>query len=700
MIKDTIKKTFFQRLPVTAMKLTLFLILFTLFTGTFKLKADDSTVLSYFNESDGITYTSFVGSDGICYLYLPKGIKISGITLTSNNNLSHVDGATLKNGITIKAKETSFSIYDENDERIDVSIVTSELNSCSFSLQDISLSEIQTNEKGLKYEGNKIYLYSGNAKPQSFENVEIKGRGNYTWSLPKRSYQFKLDKKADIFELSEAKKWILVPNYTDCTLCRNKLAMDLAKLMEIPYALDTEMIDLWVDGTYVGNYMLSEKVEVNENRVNLKNKYGVLVELDNNNYPTEENVKTSELNGTHFVLKDSVADDTNQKKSNALRGFDIFMQKINAFEDALYSGKDWNEVSSYIDVDSFIKMYFLQELAEDSDGCRSSFFLYTDGAKDVIHLGPAWDYDISFGNFESEERGGNPSLDYIDDISTYMDLSTNVFTELLKYQEFRNLTIYYYAHSLKKIFNNLDEMIDEYSVKLSSSANMDLSLWGTLGQEAIRYNGSHINGNSYSEEIDYLKNWISERVNYLDHRYISGFSKNLEIHDKNYSSKTPIEIALSDGSQATLVSYITRGGNICMSELKTDPKGIKSIIINEKDSSGSYIEMNYLLDKNAKAILTKVETDRSNITVPSKININGTKYTVSGIGSESFKNGNKIKTITIEGKIKDIEKNAFSNLGKGVTIEINAKEKVYNYIVKMITDSGISKKVKIVQKNS
>ena len=57
--------------------------------------------------------------------------------------------------------------------------------------------------------------------------------------------------------------------------------MDLAKLMEIPYALDTEMIDLWVDGTYIGNYMLSEKVEVNENRVNLKNKYGVLAELDN-----------------------------------------------------------------------------------------------------------------------------------------------------------------------------------------------------------------------------------------------------------------------------------------------------------------------------------------------------------------------------------------------------------------------------------
>ena len=700
MVKDTIKKSFLKKILAFTIKFAFSLMLFIIFTGSFKLKADDSIVLSYYCEDDGITYTSFIGNDGICYLYLPKGIKISGIILKSNNKISRIEGATLKNGKTINVKETTFSIYDKKDECLKVSISTSDLNSCSFSLQDVTLWDIQVNEKGLKYGGNTVYLYSGNTKPQSFENVEIKGRGNYTWSLPKRSYQFKLDKKADIFGLSEAKKWILVPNYTDCTLCRNKLAMDLAKLVEVQYALDTEMIDLWVDGTYIGNYMLSEKVEVNENRVNLKNKYGVLAELDNLWYWKEDSFGTSELNGTHFVLKDSVADDTDQENSNALRGFDIFMQKINAFEDALYSGKDWSEVSSYIDVDSFIKMYFLQELAEDSDGCRSSFFLYSDGSKDVIHLGPAWDYDIAFGNFECEERGGNPSLDYIGKISTYLGLSSNVFTELLKYQEFRDLAVYYYSHSFKKIFSNIDEMIEEYSKKLSSSANMDLSLWDTLGKTAIDDTGSHVNGNSYREEVDYLKNWISKRVNYLDCRYITGFSKNLDIQDKNYSSKTPIKLSLNDGSLVTLVSNITKNGYICTSELETDSKGNKSVITQEKDNSGSYIEMKYDIDENNKAILTRVETDRSDITIPSKISINGTKFTVTGIGNEVFEKGNKIKTIAIEGKIKIVEKNAFSNLEKGDTIEINAKGKTYNNIVKKITDSGISKKVKLVQKNA
>lgn len=476
--------------------------------------------LSFYNCEDNQTYYSFQSDNNTIFLYLPQDTDICELKLISDVPIVYTEGAELVSEREIKVLEKKFFLIRTSEgEDFYVNVATSSLPSICITLNNTSLSDIHSGTKDSKYKGNRIRMVYKDEEV-TYENVELKGRGNFTWTLPKRSYQLKFEKKVDLFGMGKAKKWILLPNYTDNSLMRNKFAFDIAKKMNIKYAVDSEFIDLWISGNYIGSYLISEKIEIGDNRVAIDDSFSILLELDNLYYNTEEIYSSSQINNTHFVLKDSVSDDHNRENSITDAAFDEFMNTINEFEDALYNGRDWGTVSSYIDVNSFVKMYLLQELSEDSDGCRSSFFLYKDGLNDVIHLGPAWDYDIAFGNFEIEIRGGNPSVDYIGCISDYMEKSSNVFRELLKYEEFRRVLCAYYYYVFSAIINDYQSLLIDYSNQLSDSAKYNFARWNTQGKNAC-FPGGHHNKETYSEEVAYLSHWLSCRIDYMNEKYLS-----------------------------------------------------------------------------------------------------------------------------------------------------------------------------------
>ena len=98
------------------------------------------------------------------------------------------------------------------------------------------------------------------------KSMSIKGRGNSTWSMPKKPYNMTIYKddtynKKDSVKFIQngvkSKKWTLLANYFDNALIRNKIAFDLAKAMKI--GLDSQFVDLWMNGEYLGNYLLCQK---------------------------------------------------------------------------------------------------------------------------------------------------------------------------------------------------------------------------------------------------------------------------------------------------------------------------------------------------------------------------------------------------------------------------------------------------------
>lgn len=400
-----------------------------------------------------------------------------------------------------------------------------------ISLADsLTLDTVNSGSKDIKYKNNTVTLIDSDKTENTFENVEFKGRGNYTWNVPrmiKKPYQIKFDEKTKVFGLDKAKKWILLANYSDASLMRNKIIFDAAMKIGIP-APKNVWADVFVNDEYIGNYLLCEKIEIGKGRVELSDEYGVLCEIDGNYGLQEDMHFCTDIDNTVVVLSDSVADDVGEENSISEKAFEMFRQKLNKFESLVYSEKaSYEEIASLIDVDSFVKYYFIQELTEDPDGLRSSFFLYSDGEGDVIHLGPLWDYDSALGAYATESLGGNTGVDYSLNIKTYMGASSvDWFKKLFNHKEFSAYAIDVYNNEIKPVFEKMPEMIDDYLYKdaektaFYNSAEMNFVRWDSLlGTESVFGSNGHSYGTTFESEVEYLKTWLSDRIEYMNERY-------------------------------------------------------------------------------------------------------------------------------------------------------------------------------------
>lgn len=388
------------------------------------------------------------------------------------------------------------------------------LPSIEITLADASLEELNEGTKDIVYGGTKIAIQDpalGTVYTDSC--AEIRGRGNSSWKMPKKSYQIKFSSKKSLFGMDAAKKWLLISNYADASLMRNKLIYDLAGQM-MDYVPRSCYVDLWINGTYLGNYLLCEKIEVGAGRVDLKNEKGLLVEIDNFYFYEAEEQFQSRISGTHFILKDSKSDDLSKETSAARDSFREFEDFINRFEELLYADeKDWEQISDMIDTDSFIKYYFLEELAANPDSCRTSLYMYRDGPNDILHMGPVWDFDKALGYSTRQKYGGNPTADYVRDIEEYMGTEKNVtwYTELFKIPEFQEAAERLYHEQIEEVFSTAGSRIDSYRSELWASAKRNYRTWNISD---IPVNSDHdpYEYTSWEESVDGLKQWVEERT--------------------------------------------------------------------------------------------------------------------------------------------------------------------------------------------
>ena len=81
--------------------------------------------------------------------------------------------------------------------------------------------------------------------------------------------------------MGKAKKWTLLANYYDPTLIRSKFCLDLAEKLGLEATPGHHRVEVWIDGSYSGMYLLIEKIEADDNKVNIKTKNGdFLIEMD------------------------------------------------------------------------------------------------------------------------------------------------------------------------------------------------------------------------------------------------------------------------------------------------------------------------------------------------------------------------------------------------------------------------------------
>lgn len=374
-----------------------------------------------------------------------------------------------------------------------------------ISLADVTMEEIALGAKSTKYYGNTMVLTDGD-EVQEFENVEFKGRGNSTWGQIKKPYQIKLEEKADLLGLGRAKKWVLLANYFDASYLRTAVAFEVARMLGDQYAFRGDFVELYVDENYYGLYYLTHKVNISKDEINLHDPLGVVMELDN--LHKDGNGLFSE-GGDYLVAKDVVSEDREAEAQSA------FVAVYSKLEKAVRAG-DWTAVQKYADVESFAKYYLLSEFTNNPDAYTSSFFMHWDGADDVIHAGPGWDFDLALANQEwgeefndsfydpeyqwaSKDRvyGGafeNKDGDLVD-FAPSKTMSKMLFN-LMKLPEFEELVAQVWQEKMAGKSGELLGYICEQARYISASAEHDEARW--------KYDG-------FEEETEDLINWVERR---------------------------------------------------------------------------------------------------------------------------------------------------------------------------------------------
>ena len=157
-------------------------------------------------------------------------------------------------------------------------------------------------------------------------------------------------------------------------------------------------------------------------------------------------------------------------------------------------------VSDVADIDSWIKWTIVEEVMRNRDGVLfGSDFLYKEDGK--FKFGPLWDFDLSSGGYE----GNVPEGWYVN--------HGNIIGGLFQYHD-------YYRKRYKEIWNQYHgkitgilDYIDEQNAFLERSQKRNHERWQTIGTET--YTGQVLNG-SYNSEIQYLKNFLSKRISWMD----------------------------------------------------------------------------------------------------------------------------------------------------------------------------------------
>ena len=331
-------------------------------------------------------------------------------------------------------------------------------------------------------------LFAGQNKP-----ISIKGRGNSTWSAEKKPYNITVYKKDDYADKAkaefipdvQAKKWSLLANHLDNSLMRNKIAMDLAKALGI--GLDARFVDLWMNGEYLGNYLMTPKNDY-------KAPDGGYV-LENDNYLDNEDPQF-QIPGMYEIGKPINDDGYYNRMTIKDIGDDAADAKIGPAEIETYFDEAWAAVEdfssenyqNYFDMDSWAKMFLMYEVSKTYDCFAGSLLMHRDGltADDKLIAGPAWDYDVSFGRTLHKFLVGiaepiqlNAEGWYNDSIGLIaVDQPISLLQELGKHASFMQHVAKIYNEN-RASFEDIAANVTRQQAILRDSALMNNVLWGT-----------------------------------------------------------------------------------------------------------------------------------------------------------------------------------------------------------------------------
>jgi len=378
--------------------------------------------------------------------------------------------------------------------------------------------------------------------------IGIEFRGSSSQTFPKKSFGFETrdnnneDVDVPLLEYPEEEDWILYGPYSDKSLIRNKLIYDLSRDMG-RYASRSEFVEVEINSEYRGVYVFMEKLKRDANRIDLNNLKedensgenltgGYILKIDklsasdfsggNIGYTTTNSFKSNylPLNATasqeiNFLYEDPSAEDITTEQKTYITTY------VRNFENALASSQFQDATVGYqtfIDVDSFIDFFILNELSNNVDGYRLSTYLQKDKNK-KLQMGPIWDFNLAFGNANYCSGGATDvwAYKFNERCSTDIWLAPFWWNRLLQDPDFVAKLKQRWGQLRGSTLSNNTILgkITDYKTALTNAGAIDKNFkkWDIL---SIYVWPNNYIGRTYDAEIIFVENWVKARVTWLD----------------------------------------------------------------------------------------------------------------------------------------------------------------------------------------
>ena len=342
----------------------------------------------------------------------------------------------------------------------------------------------------------------------------IKLRGNSTIAAYKKAFNFKFSSKTDVLGMGKNKKWTLLANSFDKTLLRNQTVFDISKQLKVPFTPDYRVVDVYLNDTLQGSYLLVDTIEVGSNRVDIDttdNEF--LLELDYNPQDEESRYFYSPTYEIKFAINEPELKDLTSEQYKYIKDL------ITNAEIALTSG-DMSEIEKYFDIDSMASFYLVQEFFRNVDVNTSSTRFHVKDGK--IYGGPVWDFDLSAGNYLKsyyksmyDENGDcyaglkavkMPWFGALCEVKEFQNLVNQKFLDMQD-----TLVNLYEDNSLGQ--NYIDKTIETYNGSISRN-------YGEAGWKVYRiYTFGMVlerqPERTYEENVEFYRNWLKNRNEWL-----------------------------------------------------------------------------------------------------------------------------------------------------------------------------------------
>ena len=366
------------------------------------------------------------------------------------------------------------------------------------------------------------------------EPVEVRGRGNSTWGLPKKPYRIKFPVKFSPVGLdhAKAKSWVILAHDMDKSLLRNHLAFEISRILfnasenyhnegAVMFTPCSQFVNVYMNDDYHGVYQMSDQMEVAKGRIDidrLKAVDGSDASKITGGYLVETNIHHDEGYPVSFNSSRGIYMDHKYPKDDdcdiaQYRYMEDFIYKAESimysydFKDPQYGWRKWFDERTLADY------IIVKELAGDMDGYTSTYFYKRRGI-DKIFFGPVWDVDKGWNNDKREPHGNTLSQLMIYG-GFYMPpyINPDWFHRFWQDEEFRKFVGTRWVQKREALVSKVLSELDSMPKSMSKAIRANFSVWDFNYQYS---NEANMPARTYELEIQRMKDLTVQRAELLD----------------------------------------------------------------------------------------------------------------------------------------------------------------------------------------